>query len=63
MRIRVSTAVEKRFNRDRYNSQRELEAFASKLQRSTRLDSIDREIELVVSRTMQPVSLEIWVRE
>jgi hypothetical protein len=63
VRVRVARGVEKRFNRARYDGQRELEEFASRLQVAPRFGSVDREVELVVGRTMQPVFIEIWVKD
>jgi hypothetical protein len=63
VRKRVQTGVDRRFNRSRYNSQRVMDEFAGTLK-----DRVDPNAVLdgwmgVVSETMNPASLGVWVRD
>jgi hypothetical protein len=63
VRKRVQGWVDWRFNRSRYDAQRVMERFAGSLQ--DRVDSqevVDGWVG-VVSETMQPASVAVWVRE
>jgi hypothetical protein len=63
VRRRVQGWVDRRFNRSRYDTQRVMDRFAGSLQ--DRVDSeglVDGWVG-VVSETMQPTSVAIWIRE
>jgi hypothetical protein len=63
VRRRVQVWVDRRFNRSRYDTQRVMDRFAGSLQ--DRVDSqevVDGWVG-VVSETMQPASVAVWVRE
>lgn len=62
VRTRVQVWVERRFNRSRFDAQRVMDRFAGSLQ-----DRVDSEEVVsgwisVVSETMQPTSVAVWVR-
>jgi hypothetical protein len=63
VRRRVQMWVDRRFNRSRYDTQRVMDRFAGSLR-----DQVDAEAVVdgwvgVVSETMQPTSVSVWVRE
>lgn len=63
LRQRVQSVVDRRFNRPRYDAQRVTESFAASLQgRIDGRDVVDGWVG-VVSETMQPAGVGVWVRE
>lgn len=63
LRARVQTRVDRRFNRSRFDAQQEVAALVARLRDAHDLDEITTETLAVVSRTMQPESLSMWVDE
>jgi hypothetical protein len=61
-RRRVQEAVDRRFNRRRYNAQRTVEAFAAQLRQHTDLDVLVAELMGVINRTMEPTQASLWLR-
>jgi hypothetical protein len=57
---RVRDAVDRRFNRARYDAQVESAAFASRLQAALNLDELVVDIVEVVKKTVQPATAAIW---
>jgi hypothetical protein len=62
VRRRVQIAVDRRFNRSRYDAERVMDEFAGRLREQLETDGIADGWAHVVSETMQPVSVGIWVR-
>ena len=62
VRRRVQLAVDRRFNRSRYNAERVMDQFAGRLREQLDIDGIADGWTQVVSDTMQPSSLGIWMR-
>ncbi len=62
IRKRVQTWVDRRFNRSRYDAQQEIEGFAGSLREAHDVDEITGDIIGVVSATMQPEAVGVWVR-
>ena len=62
LRSRVQRAVDRRFNRHRYDAQRTLEAFGSRLREQVDLDELTTELRTVVAETMQPSHITFWHR-
>jgi hypothetical protein len=62
VRRRVQTVVDRRFNRARYDAQRTVEDFAAHLRDAVDLDDLHGELGRVVTATMQPASLSVWLR-
>lgn len=62
LRRRLQTWVDRRFNRARYDAQQEVEHFTEILREELRLDDLTAEVIDVVSDTMQPISVSMWVR-
>ncbi|HEV2259249.1 MAG TPA: hypothetical protein VGS06_39540 [Streptosporangiaceae bacterium] len=63
LRRRVQRAVDRRFNRARYDADMTVAAFASRLQDEVDLDSVRADLAGVVTRTLEPAHLSMWLRE
>jgi hypothetical protein len=61
-RRRIQDAVDRRFNRRRYNAQRTVEAFVAQLRSQTDLDVLVTELRAVVDQTMEPTQVSLWLR-
>jgi hypothetical protein len=60
-RRRVQRAVDRRFNRARYDADRTVLAFADRLKDDVDLDSVRGDLAHVVSRALEPAHLTVWV--
>jgi hypothetical protein len=63
VRARVQRVVDRRFNRVRYDSEREIEQFANRLRTELDLGDLTGEVLDVVTTTMQPATAGVWIRE
>ena len=61
-RRRIQSAVDRKFNRSRFDAERTLEALSKRLAVEVNLDQLGRELGRVASETMQPRALAIWLR-
>jgi hypothetical protein len=61
-RQRIQAAVDRRFNRRRYDAARTVAAFSARLRHQVDLDTLAGELLGVVDRTVQPVSASLWLR-
>ena len=61
VRRRVQHAVDRRFNRARYNADEAVAAFAARLKDAVDLDSVQDDLTGVVQRTLEPAHLSVWV--
>jgi hypothetical protein len=61
-RRRVQAAVERRFNRRRYDAARTIGAFSARLRDQVDLDDLRGELLTVVDQTMQPTRASLWLR-
>jgi hypothetical protein len=61
-RRRVQQAVDRRFNRHRYNAAKTIERFSVRLRQQVDLDTLTAELLGGVEQTMQPTSVSLWLR-
>jgi MFS family permease len=62
LRHRVQDAVDRRFNRRRYDAARTVEAFTARLRAQIDLDTLNQELLAVVDQTMEPTTASLWLR-
>jgi hypothetical protein len=61
-RRRIQAAVDRRFNRRRYNAVRTIGAFSARLRDQLDLDTLSTELLGVVDQTMEPTWASLWLR-
>jgi hypothetical protein len=63
LRRRVQHAVDRRFNRARYNADLTVAAFASRLKDAVDLDSVREDLAAVVQKALEPAHASVWMNE
>jgi hypothetical protein len=61
-RRRIQQAVDRRFNRRKYNTAKTIEAFSARLRDQVDLDTLSTEVLAVVDQTMEPTRVSLWLR-
>jgi len=61
-RRRIQAAVDRRFNRRKYNTTRTIQAFSTRLRDQLDLDTLSTEVLAVVDQTMEPTRASLWLR-
>jgi hypothetical protein len=62
LRRRVQRAVDRRFNRARYDADRIVAAFAARLRDPASLDSVQEALASTVQNALEPTYLSVWLR-
>ena len=63
LRRRIQNAVDRRFNRSRFDREKTMEAMSRRLSSEVDLAELGRDLERVAGQTMQPATVSVWVRE
>ena len=63
VRLRVQRAVDRRFNRARYDADEAVSAFAARLKDAVDLDSVRDDLTGVVQRALEPAHISVWVSQ
>jgi len=61
-RRRIQQAVDRRFNRRKYNTATTIHAFSTRLRDQIDLDTLSAELLAVVDQTMEPTRVSLWLR-
>jgi hypothetical protein len=62
VRRRIQQAVDRRFNRRKYNTAKTIQAFSTHLRDQVDLDALSTELLAVVDQTMEPTRVSLWLR-
>ena len=63
LRRRVQRAVDRRFNRARYDAGRIVTAFAARLQDRVGLDAVRDDLAAVVHQALEPAHVSVWITQ
>jgi hypothetical protein len=63
LRARVQGFIDRRFYRRKFDAQRTLETFSSRLREDVDLDHLSADLLRIVRDTLQPAHASLWLRE
>jgi len=63
LRNRIQDAIDKRFNRKKYNAQQVMEKFSQTVRDETDIDKLTAELINMVNETMQPAHISLWLKK
>jgi hypothetical protein len=63
LRRRVQRAVDRRFNRARYDADKTVAAFAARLKDAVDLDAVGDDLAGVVYQALEPAHLSVWISQ
>jgi hypothetical protein len=63
LRRRVQKAVDRRFNRARYDADRTVAAFAARLKDEVDLDAVKADLAGLVHQALEPAHVSVWINE
>jgi hypothetical protein len=63
LRVKVQRAVDRRFNRARYDAEATVDAFAARLRDAVDLDAVSADLVATVTRAVQPAHATVWIRQ
>lgn len=63
LRRRIQGAVDRRFNRSRYDVERTIDEFGERLRTERGLHTLAGELAFVAATTMQPQTVSLWLRD
>jgi hypothetical protein len=61
LRSRVQRAVDRRFNRSRYDADQMVAAFAARLKDAVDLDAVQADLSRVVQQALEPAHVSMWI--
>jgi hypothetical protein len=63
LRRRVQRAVDRRFNRARYDADKTVAAFAARLKDAVDLDAVREDLAGVVHQALEPAHVSVWISQ